>query len=225
MQSRTGQRLARHVLRTVLYLIGVSAVVTLILGAGLSLTGIPRLGNPLYLFIVLMAGSMAGGSLWARSVIKSVAHIKAWRPALISGTTFGLMVFVSGYSLELIEQELFRRDLLNAPGVHLQFLALFGAAIASVVGLTGFVMTLPVAGLGQATRIGGLAVVVSLAAFISIDSVMSALGWRVGHIDFPDRPTMTTVTAVALLASALTAGTSIGVLVERACSRRVANQP
>jgi hypothetical protein len=48
---------------------------------------------------------------------------------------------------------------------------------------------------------------------------MYVLGWRVGHNDFPERPTMTTVMGLGLLASALAGGTTVGILIERAFSR------
>lgn len=164
----------------------------------------------------MMVGSSVGAGLWARSIIQSIAPAIARRAALTSGITFGIMVFLIGYSLELIEQDLFYKNLLNAPGAHFQFVGLFSASIFLVAGMTSAVMMTQIASVKQAALYGVTTAIIAVVTFISVDLVMYALGWRVGHIDFPERPTMITVMSLGLLASTLAGGTTVGILVERA---------
>jgi hypothetical protein len=126
------------------------------------------------------------------------------------------LVFLTGYTLELIEQDLFYSNLLNAPGAHTQFLLLFSSAIFLVVGITVLVLTIQIMNFRQAILYSVITAIISAFVFIGVDLIMYALGWRVGHIDFPDRPTMQTVAGIGLVASTLVAGTIIGVLIERA---------
>lgn len=150
-----------------------------------------------------------GRGLWAWSIIQSIAPVIARRSALTSGITFGILVFLAGYSLELVEQELFRSNRLNAPGVHFQFVGLFSAAIFLVAVITVAVMTARIVNIKQAGLYGAITAFISVIAFIGVDLVMYLFSWRVGHIDFPERPTMTTVMGLGLLASALTGGTPL----------------
>ena len=219
MKTWMSQPVSRNLLRTSLYLVIVSGLSVFILASIVSLTRIQKTGNPIFIFLVMMDGASVGGGLWARSVIQSIAPAIAWRAALTSGITFGILVFLSGYSLELVEQELFYSNRLNAPGVHFQFIGLFSAAIFLVVGITATVMTARIANIKQAGLYGAITAFISVIAFIGVDLVMYLFGWRVGHIDFPERPTMTTVMGLGLLASALAGGTTIGVLIERTFSR------
>ncbi len=85
--------------------------------------------------------------------------------------------------------------------------------------MTSAVMTVQIASVRQATLYGAITAVIAAIAFIGVDLVMYVLGWRVGHIDFPERPTMTIVMGLGLLAAALAGGTTIGILVERVYSR------
>ena len=218
MKTWMSQPIFRNLLRTSLYLVIVSGLSVFILGSIVSLIGIHDSNNPIFLFLVMMVGSSIGGSLWAWSVIQSVAPVIAKRVALSSGITFGILVFLTGYGLTLIEQDLFSSNRLNAPGIHFQFVGLFSAAIFLVAGITTTVVTAQIANLKQAGLYGVMTALFSVIAFIGVDLVMYLLGWRVGHIDFPERPTMTTVMGLGLLASALTGGTTIGVLIERTFS-------
>jgi hypothetical protein len=219
MKTWLSQPVARNLLRTTFYLIIVSGLSVFILASIVSLTRIQETGNPVFIFLVMMVGASVGGGLWARSVIQSIAPVIARRSALTSGITFGILVFLAGYSLELVEQVLFRSNRLNAPGVHIQFVGLFSAAIFLVAGITATVMTARIVNIKQAGLYGAITAFISVIAFIGVDLVMYLFGWRVGHIDFPERPTMTTVMGLGLLASALTGGTTIGVLIERTFSR------
>jgi hypothetical protein len=53
------------------------------------------------------------------------------------------------------------------------------------------------------------------AAFLAVDLVMDALGWRVGAPDAGRRATMVVVTAIGLLAAATSAGGAIGAMLPR----------
>ena len=67
----------------------------------------------------------------------------------------------------------------------------------------------------QSLRYGLMTGGTCVTLFIVVDLLMYALGWRVGHPDFPERSTMLTVMMVGLGNSFVVGGTIIGVLIER----------
>ena len=210
----------RHLIRTTVYLITVSGLSFLVLATIFSILGLSGTSGFPLIFLIMGIGAIVGGTLWARSLIHSYVPNKSWRPALLTGITFGIMVFLTGYTLELIEQDLFYRNMLNAPGAHTQFLLLFSSAIFLVVGITVLVLTIQIMNFWQAILYSLITAIISAFVFLAVDLIMYAFGWRVGHIDFPARSTMATVTGLGLLASALVGGTTTGLLTERAFSRQ-----
>ncbi|MDX1436555.1 MAG: hypothetical protein R3335_07080 [Anaerolineales bacterium] len=208
----------RNFLFTLTYLLLVPGGVFLILTFLGVLLGVQNLGTPLPLFVFMGLAAAVGGTLWARAVLRATSLENTMQPAAITGITYGFLVVLLGYGLELIEQSLFRRNLLNAPGAHTQFLLLFTAAILLVVGITSLVLTIRVLSPTNAVLYSVAAAILGALLFAAVDLLMYALGWRVGDLDQPDRSTMLTVTGLGLLVAVLGSGTAVGALTERAAA-------
>ena len=215
MKALKNNPISRNLLRTTIYLVIVSGLSFFVLAMTVTVLGLRETKGFYQLFLLMGLGAFIGGTFWARSVLQAPMSGKIWRAAITSGIAFGIMIFLAGYTLESFEQDLFRRNLLNALGIHSQFVGLFSIAIFLVVWITSSVMAFQVTGGRPALLYGLVTAVVCVLVFIIVDVVMYALGWRVGHIDFPERPTMTTVTGLGLLAAVLVGGTIIGVMVDR----------
>ena len=216
MQTLTNHTVLRNLIRVIIYFVIVSGLSFFVLAMTFSILGLNGTNSFYQLFILMGLGAFIGGTFWARSVIQAPKSGKIWRAAITSGLAFGIMIFITGYTLDSIEQYLFHRGLLNASGIHSQFVGLFSLAIFLVSGVTSTVTAFQVTNGKQALIYGLITAVVSVVVFIAVDLSMYGLGWRVGHIDFPDRPTMLTVLGIGLGVSMLAGGTIIGVLVERA---------
>jgi hypothetical protein len=206
----------RNFLNTAVYLLLVPGAAFLALALLGAFLGLQRTGTSFILFVFMGAAATLGGTFWARAILKEATENSSWRPALITGITFGVLVLVFGYGLELIEQSLFRRNLLNSPGVHNQFLLTFITAIMLIVGVTSLVITPQIMAPTDAVLYSVAGAIVAALIFAGIDLLMLAMGWRVGDLDQPDRSTMLTVTGLGLLGSILAAGTTIGLFIERA---------
>ncbi len=215
MLSLREHPVTQNLFRTVIYLCIGSGLTLMILVLIMVALGLNETNNFVLLFFVMGLGAFVGGTLWAKSVIQIAEPGKLWNRALLSGLVFGVSVFIAAYSLEIIERDLFYRNLLNAPGSHMQFVVLFSIAIFLVAGLTSTVLAAQTMERRKAIRYGLITALSCVALFIMIDLLMFALGWRVGHPDFPERSTMLTVMMVGLGISLLVGGTLIGVLIQR----------
>ena len=205
----------QNLFRTVVYLClgsGLTLLILIMIMVALGLTGTNRF---VLLFLVMGMSAFVGGTLWAKSVIQTSEPGKLWIRALFTGLVFGASVFFAAYSLEIIERDLFYRNLLNAPGSHMQFVGFFSIAIFIVAGLTSTVMAAQTMERAKAIRYGLITALTCVVLFALIDLLMFALGWRVGHPDFPERSTMLTVMMVGLGSSLLVGGTLISVLIQR----------
>ena len=216
MQSFREHPDTQNLFRTIVYLCFGSGLTFVVLVMCLVALSLNETNSFVLLFLVMGLGAFVGGTLWARSVIQFADSCASWSRALLTGLVFGVSIFIAGYTLEIIEQDLFYRNLLNAPGVHMQFIGLFSLAVFLVAGLTATVMAAQTMVRRKAVRHGLVTAFTCVAVFLFIDLLMFALGWRVGHPDFPDRSTMLTVMMVGLGSSLLSGGTLIGVLIQRA---------
>ena len=177
MQNLRSHPVSRNIIHTTMYLVVVSGLSFLVLAAIFTILGLRGANGFLLLFLLMGLGAFIGGTFWARSVIQMPKSGKIWRAAFISGFAFGTMVFVAGYTLETIEQDLFRRNLLNAPGIHTQFIGLFSLAIFSVAGITSAVVAFQSTGGRQAISYALITAIASAAVFIAVDLAMYGLGW------------------------------------------------
>jgi hypothetical protein len=214
---------SRNLLRTIAYLClgsGLTFIILVLILVALGQNN--KQDNFALLFLAMGAGAGVGGTLWARSILNVRLNGSVWAAALRPGIAFGALIFISAYGLELIERNLFYSNRLHAPGIHLQFLGLFGIAISLVAGITATLLAAQVLDKRQALRHGLVTGLVCAALFIAVDLLMFALGWRVGHPDFPERDTMLTVMSIGLSMVLVAGGTQTGVRIDHAI--RVQNE-
>lgn len=112
-----------------------------------------------------------------------------------------------GLALSLAEPHLLAGDLGRWTHVHRVFALTFALAAGLTAAVCGAVAA---RAHGRPARrpalLGGLSAAVG---FGLTDGVMLALGWRVGHFDFPDRLTMLTVGGLGLTVAAALGGAVI----------------
>jgi hypothetical protein len=153
--------------------------------------------------------SVAAGS-WGRSMVRltDLGHERrvAWAAALAVGPS----VVLVGVSLAAAESTLIPQSADASLPIHVVFSLLFVPAALLVAAIGGFAL-----GSGaRGVRLGAsLAVRAGLSgglAFLLIDLVMDALGWRVGGPHAGQRATMVVVTTLGTIGAALAAGGALG---------------
>jgi hypothetical protein len=130
----------------------------------------------------------------------------AWAAALAVGPS----VVLVGVSLAAFESTLIPQSADASLPIHVVFSLLFVPAALLVAAIGGFAL-----GSGaRGVRLGAsLAVRAGLSgglAFLLIDLVMDALGWRVGGPHAGQRATMVVVTTLGTIGAALAAGGALG---------------
>jgi hypothetical protein len=153
--------------------------------------------------------SVAAAS-WGRSMVRltDLGHERrvAWAAALAVGPS----VVLVGVSLAASESMLIPQSADASLSIHVVFSLLFVPAALLVAAIGGFAL-----GSGaRGVRLGAsLAVRAGLSgglAFLLIDLVMDALGWRVGGPHAGQRATMVVVTTLGTTGAALAAGGALG---------------
>jgi hypothetical protein len=149
-------------------------------------------------------------SAWGRRMVRltDLGHEQrvGWAAALAVGPT----VVLVGVSLAAAESTLIPQSADASLPIHVLFSLLFVPAALLVAAIGGFAL-----GSGaRGVRLGAsLAVRAGLSgglAFLIIDLVMDALGWRVGGPLAGQRATMVVVTTLGTIGAALAAGGALG---------------
>lgn len=149
-------------------------------------------------------------SAWGRRMVRltGLGHEQrvGWAAALAVGPT----VVLVGVSLAAAESTLIPQSADASLPIHVLFSVLFVPAALLVAAIGGFAL-----GSGaRGVRLGAsLAVRAGLSgglAFLLIDLVMDALGWRVGASHAGQRATMVVVTTLGTIGAALAAGGALG---------------
>jgi GNAT superfamily N-acetyltransferase len=166
---------------------------------------------------VLVAGSVlfASARIWAGDIARLDGSGNAERARRATPIALVPALVIVGLGLSLLEPVLVERATRAGIAVHVVYTLLFAPATLVVAGVGAFALG---AGLYDTTVGRRLAIGAGLAAaaaFLAIDLVMNALGWRVGAPDAGKRATMVVVTAVGLLAAAISAGSAIGAMLAR----------
>jgi hypothetical protein len=194
---------------TIAYLLIASGVGFISLMSLALLLGLTPGNNPIVPFAFMFPGFTIGGTLWANAIFKTLGISKSRKELITVGLGYGGSFALFGYGLELIEQYLFRRHLLNESGAHLQFLISFSVAIFSVATITSLVIRAQVSKrLNKRPNFitGGLAAL----TFVAVDLAFFLFGWQVGNPDFPQRSTMLIVMGLGITLSFLVGGTLTG---------------
>lgn len=173
----------------------------------------PALALVLASLLAVLACS-GSGALWGRMLGRMVGAPRPRHVALACALGFGPVVILVGLALTGLEQLLVVHTGTRLP-IHRLYTLLFVPATLIVATVAAYALGW---GLGDRKLAAGLAARSALAAsaaFLVIDLVMDAAGWRIGAPGAARRATMITVTALAGLGSALSGGAVVGRVLAR----------
>jgi len=170
-------------------------------------------GTPLATVVALVAlgaGAIAWGVFMGRLVPDAKPKRMAWAGLL----GYLPIVLVAGFGLLALEPIALRRWGEQLP-IHRVFTLLFVPTAAIIAGTGALAI-----GLGLRSRALGWALawrcaVAAALAFLAIDLMMEALGWRVGTPGAAERLTMVTVLSLSDLGAAIVTGAVMGVRLNR----------
>jgi hypothetical protein len=196
------------------------------LAAGFAVSGLPmhlpeRTTNLISVLLVL-GMLVAAGAVWGYWMGRTSGVGKPRRMAWAGGLSFAPSIFLAALMLSRLEVAIVERGGGPDLPVHVVFTLLFVPAAAFIAGMGGLALGLAQ---GDWRLAGKLALGGALAgwlAFLIVNVVMDALGWRVGAPSAAERATMLTVMMVSNLGTALAGGAVIGVLLG---SHAVAENP
>jgi hypothetical protein len=189
------------------------------LAAGIAVSGLPmhmpeRTRNLLSILPVLGI-IIAAGAVWGYLMGRATDVGKTRRMTWAGGLSFAPSLILAGILLARLEVAIIERGGGPDLPVHVVFTLLFVPAAFFIAGMGGLAL-----GFAQGSwRLAGrLALGGALAgglAFLVVNLVMDALGWRVGAPGAAERATMLTVMMVSNLGTALAGGAVIGVQLVR----------
>jgi hypothetical protein len=189
------------------------------LGAGIAISGLPmhmpertrNLIAALPVFAILIAASAAWGYAMGRNTGSSKIRRMAWAGAL----SFTPSLLLAAIMLGRLEVAIVERGGGPDLPVHVVFTLLFVPAAFLVAGVGGIALGLAQGDARLAGRMGLAAALAGGLAFLVVNVVMDALGYRVGAPGAAERFTMLTVMMAGNLGAALAGGAVIGVLLRR----------
>jgi hypothetical protein len=152
----------------------------------------------------------SAASWWGRRMARLTDLGHERRVAWAVGLAVGPSVVLVGVSLATLERTLITQRADASLPIHVVFSLLFVPAALLIAAIGGFAL----GSAAQGVRLGAsLAVRAGLSgslAFLIIDLLMDALGWRVGGPHAGERATMVVVTTLGTIGAALTAGAALG---------------
>jgi hypothetical protein len=166
--------------------------------------------------VTLLIGMLfAAGAAWGTTIAKIHSSINLRRNTYAGALSFAPATVLAGLALSLLERVIVEGGQGPDLPIHAVFTILFVPAVFFIAGTGGLAIGLaeknPRLGLQLATR-GGLSAAL---AFLMIDLVMDALGYRVGAPGAAERATMLTVMMAGNLAAALAGGGTLGYQLSR----------
>ncbi|UCH60822.1 MAG: hypothetical protein JSV61_04900 [Anaerolineales bacterium] len=206
----------RSALATALYLLG-SQLVGLLLG--FALNGLPmhmpEATRNLLSALPVLVLMFAGGAAWGRAVARITGSPEAWRMGWAGALSFAPAVILAGITLGSLEGLLVERAAGPDLPIHQLFTLLFVPAAFIVAGLGGLALGIAQRDWTLAGKLGFWVGLAAAGAFLLVDIVMDALGWRVGAPGAAQRATMLTVMLLGNLGAALAGGAVVGLLLQR----------
>jgi hypothetical protein len=187
--------------------------------AGFAVNGlpmhVPEQTKNLLSALPVLAIITAAGAGWGLAMARLTGIAESRRMTWAGALCFSPSILAAGIALSLLEVAIVERGGGSDLPVHQVFSLLFVPATFCVAGIGGLAMGLAAKDWALAFKLflasgfaGGL-------AFLAVNLVMDALGWRVGAPGAAERATMLTVTMAGSLAAAVVGGAVIGVLLGR----------
>lgn len=161
-----------------------------------------------------LAGVLAGGAAWG-ALMAQIVHIGARKRMAWAGALgFGPTAIAVGLVLTVLEKLIVEQGLGPRMPIHIVFTLLFVPAAAIISGVGGLALGLGLKRPTLARRLAWRAGLAGGTAFLAVDLLMDALGWRVGAPGAAEHFTMLTVMFSGDLVAALAAGALIGLLLD-----------
>lgn len=155
-----------------------------------------------------------GGALWGRALGRMAGAAQLRRVTWAGALGFGPPVILAGLVLAGFERLLVVQMRVALPLHHL-FTVLFVPATLGVAAAGAYALGLGLRDRPLAIRLAGRSGGAAGVAFLAVDLLMDAAGWRVGAPGAAERATMITVAATGALAAALVAGAVLGRMLAR----------
>jgi hypothetical protein len=189
------------------------------LGIGIAVSGLPmhvpeRTRNVLSALLALGIMFAAGGA-WGYAMGRQAGAGKIRRMAWAGMLSFAPSLILAALMLARLEVAIVERGGGPDLPVHVVFTLLFVPAAFLITGVGGLALGLAQGDPRLAGRMGLSAALAGGLAFLAVNVLMDAFGWRVGAPGAAERFTMITVMMVSNLGVALASGAVIGVLLRR----------
>jgi hypothetical protein len=150
------------------------------------------------------------GSWWGRHMAYLAGVHDERNPGRTAAIAFGPSVVLIGLALAALEPRLVARGADAGWPIHVVFTLLFVPAALVIAAIGGFALGFGMRDLRLGATLAIRAGLSAALAFLIINVIMDALGWRVGGPNAAQRGTMLVVTALSSAAAALAAGSAIG---------------
>jgi hypothetical protein len=160
---------------------------------------------------IVVGSLVAIGAVWAGALTRSFAAPERHRARWAGALSFGPTLVACGILLATVEAQLLEPTGRPAPPMHQLYTLLFVPAAFVIAGVTCGALSWALhrhwGMVGRTAAVSGAA---AAAAFLVVDLVMDATGWRVGAPGAGTRATMLVVTAACSLAAAVAGGAALG---------------
>ena len=158
--------------------------------------------------LVVLPVAMLGGAVWGRLVgplVGVAPRSLAWRAGAAYGMAFPTVLALLG-TFEGYITEHGARDATTIPNIHLLFVSAWSLGMVGFIGPVGLALGMALGNERLALKLALASGLVGAVGFIVLDGLMYAANWRVGHPDFPERPTMSVVVLLGMLVAMLGSG-------------------
>lgn len=187
---------------------------------------VDELGRPLPMLlrrglsiIVATTAMILIGRAWGRDMGRLVGLSDVGSVGRGVAIAFGPAVAIVALALAAAEPAAIERGARSGVGIHVVYTLLFVPAAFLVAGVGAFALGRSIHGAISGMRLATAAGVAAAAAFLAVDLLMDAAGWRVGGPNAARRATMVTVTALGICAAGIAAGAAIGAMLSRSPNR------
>ncbi len=175
--------------------------------------------------VVTVAVISVGATWWGRSIARLTPFADDRRVGRYAAAMVAPSIVAIGLTLSVLEPMLVGRGVFRGLPVHLVYAIVFVPATLVVGGLGGLAIGLGARDASLSVRLMRRTGVAAAAAFLIVDWLMNALGWRVGGPDAARRATMVVVTALGATAAALSGGAAIGFVLGTLRGRQDSSAP
>ncbi len=174
---------------------------------------VPRLVKHVVAGVLVLAVLALVGAAWGRALARFAGPEARPRLTWAGGLSFGPAVLAVAIGLATVEPASVARGSTLGVPIHYVFTVLFVPAVFLVVAVGGLAVGLALRSTRLALTLALRAGMAGALAFLAVDLLMDAVGWRIGAPGAAKRATMVTVTMLGSLGAALAGGAVIGRLV------------